>query len=197
MGSRSRIRWHKVFKLGVGVLGCLAVFLGLPSLIRRPEPPPLEPDIGLMHVAASREPAPSGQRPGPGRRAAKTLGRPDGRACRPAGALTRRIRLRRMTGRLRLPGSRRRGFRRSCSGTRSEDQGRLVAARHPTNREGVPPSTGSPATGAPAPAPAPVPVPAADTAPPPAPPAPPPTAPPPARAAAPQPTAPTEFGFER
>jgi hypothetical protein len=185
MGSRSRIRWHKVFKLGVGVLGFLALFLGLPSLIRRPEPPPLEPDIGLVHVGASREPAPSGRRPGPGRRAATGRDRPGGQACRPAGALTRRKR------------SRRRGFRRSCSGTRSEDQGRLVAARRPTNREGVPPSTGSPATDAPAPAPAPVPVPAADTAPPPAPPALPPTAPPPARAAAPQPTAPTEFGFER
>ena len=174
MGSRSRIRWHKVFKLGVGVLGCLALFLGLPSLIRRPEPPPLEPDIGLVHVAASREPAPSGQRPGPGRRAA-----------------TGRDRRRQQVRDRRRRGSGQR------QGTRSEGQRRLVAARRRTSREGGPPSTGSPVTGAAAPAPAPVPVPAADTAPPPAPPAPPPTAPPPARAAAPQPTAPTEFGFER
>ena len=146
MGSRSRIRWRKVFKLGVGVFGSLALFLGLPSLIRRPEPPPLEPDIGLVHVAASREPAPSAQRPGPGpeRRAAKGHDRP-------------------------------------------------------TSRDGAPPSTGSPVSGGPAPEPprVPLPVPAADRARPPAPPAPPPTAPPPARAAAPQPAAQTEFGFER
>ena len=65
MGSRSRIRWHKVAKLALGVLGCLALFVGLPSLIRRPEPPPLEPDIGLAPLAASRVPARSGLRPGP------------------------------------------------------------------------------------------------------------------------------------
>ena len=171
MGSRSRIRWRKVFKLGVGVFGSLAMFLGLPSLIRRPEPPPLEPDIGLVHVAASREPAPSGQRPRPGRRAA--VGRDRG----PQRAGDRR--------------------RRGSGGTRSEGQRRRVAARRPTSREVAPPSTGSPVTGAPTPDPAPVPVPAADTAQPPAPPAPPPTAPPTARAAAPQPTVPTEFGFER
>jgi hypothetical protein len=80
MGSRSRIRWQKVLKLGMGVFGCLALFLGLPNLIRRPEPPPLEPDIGLVRVAASREPAPSGQRPAPGpeRRPAKGRDRPGG-----------------------------------------------------------------------------------------------------------------------
>ncbi len=63
MGSRSRIRWHKVAKLALGVFGCLALLVGLPSLIRRPEPPPLEPDIGLPPLAASQEPALSGQRP--------------------------------------------------------------------------------------------------------------------------------------
>ncbi|MEK6273326.1 MAG: hypothetical protein AABM42_11890, partial [Actinomycetota bacterium] len=128
MGSRSRIRWHKVFKLGVGVFGCLALFLGLPSLIRRPEPPPLEPDIGLVPIAASPEPAPSGQRPGPGpeRRAAKDRDR----------------------GRQRVRDRRRRGSD-ARRGTRSEGRRRLVAARRPTSREGVPPSTGSPVTGAP------------------------------------------------
>ena len=77
MGSRSRIRWHNVAKLSLGVFGCLALFVGLPSLIRRPEPPPLDPDIGLAPVAASREPAPSGQRlePGPERRARHRTGR--------------------------------------------------------------------------------------------------------------------------
>src|ERR687895_243915 len=63
MGSRSRIRWHKVAKLSLGVLGCLALFVGLPSLIWRPEPPPLEPDIGLGQLAASREPAPLDSQP--------------------------------------------------------------------------------------------------------------------------------------
>jgi len=75
MGSRSRIRWHKVLKLGAGVFGCLALFLGLPSLIRRPEPPPLESDIGLVHIAASREPAPSGQRGARRERRATARGR--------------------------------------------------------------------------------------------------------------------------
>lgn len=73
MGGRSRIRWHKVAKLALAGFGCLALFTGLPSLIRRPEPPPLEPDIGLAPLAASRAPAPSGLQPGraPERRTAK------------------------------------------------------------------------------------------------------------------------------
>ena len=73
MGGRSRIRWHNVAKLALAGFGCLALFAGLPSLIRRPEPPPLEPDIGFAHVAAPREPAPSGSRsrPEPQRRAAR------------------------------------------------------------------------------------------------------------------------------
>ena len=66
MGVRSRIRWPKVAKLSLAVLGGLALFAGLPSLIRRPEPPPLEPDIGLAPLAASQVPAPSGLQPGPG-----------------------------------------------------------------------------------------------------------------------------------
>lgn len=189
MGSGSRIRWRKVAKLALGVLGCLALVVGLPSLIRRPEPPPLEPDIGLAHLATSREPAHSTQRPAPGpdRRDAKTQGRPGGRACRPASALTRRIRLRRMTGRLRLPGSRRRGFRRSCSGTRSQGRRRHAGAGRPTRRERGQPSTGSTVTDVSAQ----VPVPPAGAAPPP------PTAPLRAQAQAPQPAVASEFGFER
>jgi hypothetical protein len=73
MGGRSRIRWDKVAKFALAGFGCLALFMGLPSLIRRPEPPPLQPDIGLAHVAAPPEPAPSESRSGPvpQRRAAK------------------------------------------------------------------------------------------------------------------------------
>ena len=73
MGGRSRIRWHKVAKLALAGFGCLALFTGLPSLIRRPEPPPLDPDIGFAHVAEPRHPAPSRSRskPGPRRRVAK------------------------------------------------------------------------------------------------------------------------------
>ena len=67
MGSRSRIRWPKVAKLALAVLACLAVFLGLPSLMRRPEPPPLEPDIGLAPLAASEGSGPAGRRPGSSR----------------------------------------------------------------------------------------------------------------------------------
>jgi hypothetical protein len=63
MDSRSRIRWQKVANLALGVAGSVALFLVLPTLIRRPEPPPLEPDIGLASVTASREPPPSERRP--------------------------------------------------------------------------------------------------------------------------------------
>src|SRR5919108_5004614 len=76
MGTRSRIRWQKVSRLALGAAGCLALFLGLPSLIRRPEPPPLEPDIGLASVAASVEPARRSRLPEPGhRRGARGAGR--------------------------------------------------------------------------------------------------------------------------
>ena len=84
MGSRSRIRWHKVLKLGAGVFGCLALFLGLPSLIRRPEPPPLESDIGLAHTRG----VPGARALGPAtdarRRAARREGPPAGQAAGPA-----------------------------------------------------------------------------------------------------------------
>jgi hypothetical protein len=159
MGSRSRIRWHKVAKLSLGGLGCLAVFGGLPSLIRRPEPPPLEPDIGLAPLAAAREPVPAvRRRAGHERRAAKAPGRPGGR-----------------------DQTRRGGDKRP----------------RPTRDKEASASAGSPAVAAPALAPAPVPVATADAHLAPSPPPPTSAAPRPARAAAPQPTGPTEFGFER
>ena len=80
MGSRSRIRWPKVAKLALGVLGCLALFGGLPSLIRRPEPPPLESDIGLAPLAAVREPAPAVRRQARARAARRQGPRPARRA---------------------------------------------------------------------------------------------------------------------
>src|SRR6476659_4169284 len=55
MRSRPRIRWQNVAKLAAGAIGCALVLVGLPSLIRRPQPPPLEPDIGL--TPASPAPA--------------------------------------------------------------------------------------------------------------------------------------------
>src|SRR5947208_6964878 len=47
MDSRSRIRWRNVARLAAGAIAGVVLLVGLPSLIRRPEPPPLEPDIGL------------------------------------------------------------------------------------------------------------------------------------------------------
>jgi hypothetical protein len=47
MASRSRIRWENVAKLGAGGIACLALVAGLPALVRRPAPPPLEADIGF------------------------------------------------------------------------------------------------------------------------------------------------------
>jgi hypothetical protein len=159
MGSRSRIRWPKVAKLALGVLGCLALFGGLPSLIRRPEPPPLESDIGLAPLAAAREPAPAVRRwAAHERRAAKAPGPPGGR-----------------------DQTRRGGDRRP----------------RPTRDKEASAYAGSPAVAAPAPAPAPVPVATADAHPAPSPPPPTSAAPRPTPAAAPQPTGPSEFGFER
>ena len=109
MGSRSRIRWQKVFKLALGLFGGLALFGGLPSLIRRPEPPPLEPDIGLVPVAASREPGPSDQRPAGTSARREARGRPGGRARDPP--------------------------RPEDGKEASEGQRRLVAASRPTSRK--------------------------------------------------------------
>jgi hypothetical protein len=76
MSGRPRIRWHKMAKLALAGFGCLALFMGLPSLTRRPEPPPLEPDIGFAHVATPPRAAPSGTRSGRGpRQGAKRLAR--------------------------------------------------------------------------------------------------------------------------
>jgi hypothetical protein len=47
MSSRARIRWENVAKLGAGGVACVALVAGLPALLRRPEPPPLESDIGF------------------------------------------------------------------------------------------------------------------------------------------------------
>ncbi len=168
MGTGSRIRWHKVAKLALAVLGCLALFAGLPSLIRRPEPLPLEPDIGLAPLAASRVPARSGLRPEPGPRRQAAKGT-DRHAAKGTHRHRRRVHDRRRRG-----------------------------ARRPARRGEGPPSTASPVAGVSAPAPVPVTpaVPTTAAAPPPAPPPPEPPAPPPARAPAAPATA-SEFGFER
>ena len=47
MASRSRIRWENVAKLGAGGAACVALAAALPGLLRRPEPPPLESDVGF------------------------------------------------------------------------------------------------------------------------------------------------------
>lgn len=168
MGTGSRIRWHKVAKLALAVLGCLALFAGLPSLIRRPEPLPLEPDIGLAPLAASRVPAGSGPRPehGPERQAPKGA---DRHAAKGTDRHRRRVHDRRRLG-----------------------------PRRPSRREKEPPSTASPVAGGSAAAPVPVTtsVPTTAASPSPAPPPPRPTAPPPARVPASPGTA-SEFGFER
>ena len=53
MGSPPRIRWQNVARLAAAVIGCAFALVGLPSLIRRPEPPPLEPDIGLAPASSA------------------------------------------------------------------------------------------------------------------------------------------------
>jgi hypothetical protein len=57
MGSRARIRWENVAKLGAGGIACLALVAGLPALLRRPEPPPLEADIGFAPAGRPAQPA--------------------------------------------------------------------------------------------------------------------------------------------
>jgi hypothetical protein len=57
MGFSPRIRWPNVARLALGTIACAALLLTLPGLIRRPKPPPLEADIGL--VPASSSPAES------------------------------------------------------------------------------------------------------------------------------------------
>jgi hypothetical protein len=56
MGSRSRIRWENVAKLGAGGAACVALVAALPGLLRRPEPPPLDPDVGF--ASATNDPPP-------------------------------------------------------------------------------------------------------------------------------------------
>jgi hypothetical protein len=51
MGSRPRIRWPNLARVALGAIACAVLLVGLPSLIRRPEPPPLEPDVGLAPAA--------------------------------------------------------------------------------------------------------------------------------------------------
>src|SRR4051812_47782696 len=53
MRGRARIRWRNVAKLAFGAAACLALLVGLPSLIRRPKPPPLGADVGLAPAAAA------------------------------------------------------------------------------------------------------------------------------------------------
>src|SRR5436190_2253632 len=51
MGSRLSIRWQTVAKLAAGGIACVALVLVLPGLVRRPTPPPIEPEVGLATVA--------------------------------------------------------------------------------------------------------------------------------------------------
>ncbi len=64
MASRSRIRWENVAKLGAGGAACVALAAALPGLLRRPEPPPLESDVGFASaVDAPPPPADRHRRP--------------------------------------------------------------------------------------------------------------------------------------
>jgi len=69
MGRHTRIRWVNVAKLAAGVIGCVALVLGLPALLERPKPPPLPSDIGLAPAADAPPPASlratRASRPGP------------------------------------------------------------------------------------------------------------------------------------
>ena len=173
MGSRPRIRWQKVAKLALGVVGSVALFLVLPTLIRRPEPPPLEPDIGLASVTASREPPPPEGRPA--FRPHHHTGQDTGRGGKETGDRPRR------------------GAHGEPQAGGSESRSR-VAGAHKLRRE-VPPPAHSSDTAVASPAPASVipPAPAVAVTPPPTP------APdlPRARARLAQPPAGSEFGFER
>src|SRR5919197_3220340 len=51
MRKGTRIRWQNAAKLAAGLVACLALVAGLPTLLERPKPPPLPADIGLTHLA--------------------------------------------------------------------------------------------------------------------------------------------------
>jgi len=180
MGSRTRIRWENVAKLGAGAIACAALLAGLPAVLRRPDPPPLDPDIGFIRHSTSRAGSlrvPTGSKRSP------TPAHPHRRA-----SSRRRERSARR--------SRRRARRHSITHDRS---GRAAAPPSPPSRTASPPST---RPGAIAPRPLPNPRPAAPPPPPPAPSPPPPApqapAPPPSSAGPPErPPVPSEFGFER
>ena len=57
MVKGTRIRWVNVARLAAGAIGCVALVLGMPALLERPEPPPLPSDVGLSPAAMP----PSGQ----------------------------------------------------------------------------------------------------------------------------------------
>src|SRR6476620_5737950 len=57
MASRPRIRWENVAKLGAGGAACVALVAALPGLLRRPEPPPLETDVGFASATSGPAPA--------------------------------------------------------------------------------------------------------------------------------------------
>jgi hypothetical protein len=79
--SESRIRWGNVAKLGAGATACVALAVGLPALLRRPEPPSLAADVGFAPAARGPLPAgalarePRGDDRGPGRDRAHRAGR--------------------------------------------------------------------------------------------------------------------------
>src|SRR5436189_1089196 len=50
MGTGTRIRWQNVAKVAAGLAACVALVIGLPAFLERPEPPPLPADVGLTHV---------------------------------------------------------------------------------------------------------------------------------------------------
>lgn len=173
MGSTARIRWPKLARLTLAGIAGAALLLAVPSLLRRPEPPSLEPDIGLVEPPSP----PIGRA---SRRAESRRGTESGRRAR------------------RQNSGRRRG---DSGGHRSGRDGRRHGPGPPANRAPQPasvspsaaPSPRPPAAAGVAPPTAPSPAPA----PPPAAPAPAPAPSPSSPTDVHRPPAPAEFGFER
>src|SRR5207249_10960352 len=140
----------------------------LPGLVRRPTPPPLEPDIGLAPVAATPPPHPRGSPHPPAARVRRR--RHLRKEPRAHGATGRHARLR--------PG---------------RPVHRLVTSRAPRQSPPQPAAPAPPSSPVSQPTPAP---PATTSSPAPAP-APAPPAPRAPASASPPPSAPPEFGFER
>lgn len=176
------VNWPRALQVGAMVAAAIGALALLPSLLRAPEPPPLDPRIGLADVAvpAPAEPGRDGDYGGrrdAGRRAPRGRQRAGGRGQRRGGSVP-----------VAADGDRRPGHGNGADNTRPGhgNDGGGGRTGHPPSPDAsdaaptsTPPSGAAPAPTAPAaPAPTPAPPPPTPASPPPDPPAPPQPAPP-------------------